>query len=109
MIKLKVIDIIGTDNAITHKFGLMVFKVIKDCIDKGYKVILSFEDLKGLTTAFLNCSIGNIYQTYPETEKVFEYTHVKSDWESKIKEAIHLARNAEERIYLEELIMSLFD
>jgi hypothetical protein len=54
-------EIIQSDLAVTSIKGEMVFKIIKDNIEKDEVSVLNFEGIKTLTTAFLNVAIGQLY------------------------------------------------
>lgn len=112
MKELRIIDIIGSPNAILHKFGMAVFTEVKQYLDKGETVQLSFEGLKGLTTAFCHASIGNIYEAFgQQTPNIFQYTGINGHkiWEDKIREAIEFAQNPPKREFQQQLINELFD
>jgi hypothetical protein len=48
--------------------GNKVHDAIKNEIDKGSRVTLSFSGVTRMTTAFLNAAIGQLYGEYPETK-----------------------------------------
>ncbi|RHE73761.1 hypothetical protein DW718_00615 [Weissella cibaria] len=60
-ITVKVADVINSEVAVTNSDALVLFDEIKSNIDKQTVSVLDFSNIKTLTTAFLNLSIGNLY------------------------------------------------
>jgi hypothetical protein len=95
MEELKIIDIINSQNAILHDFGIKVYDRIKHYLQKKQKVLLSFEGLKNVTSGFCNASIGKLYLQFPEAEELIQFKGLEnhSIWQEKVNSAINLAKN----------------
>jgi len=94
---LRVIDIIGTQNAILHKFGLQVFEALKPYTSSNQPIILSFEGLKNVTSGFCNASIGKAYLEFDNTDQLLTIVGSENNpiWQEKIQDAISLATTPE--------------
>lgn len=111
MKKILIKDIIGTSNAIIQKFGLEVFREIKDLIGAETQVLLSFEGLTNVTSGFCHASIGNIYQAFPDKADKFLFIDGIDKnliWQEKVKDAITLATNPIKSKELDSAISELF-
>jgi hypothetical protein len=62
--KLKIFQVVGSEIAVSSEDGDTVFEKINHAIEHDKGVILDFENLKILTTAFLNSAIGQLYSKY---------------------------------------------
>jgi hypothetical protein len=60
-INIEIANIIGDVYAIEAAEGQKVFSMVKKAFEENRKVILSFLNIKILTTAFLNTAIGELY------------------------------------------------
>ena len=60
-VNIEIANIIGDVYAIEATEGQKVFAIIKKAFDENRKVVLSFLNIKILTTAFLNTAIGELY------------------------------------------------
>lgn len=110
MKKLRIIDIIGTPNAILHKFGIQVFESISPFLQSNQEVTLSFEGLKNVTSGFCNASIGKAYLDFSDTGKLLAIEGVGNYpiWQEKINDAIILALDPEKIILQDKAISELF-
>lgn len=61
---LKVNDIIDSNIAVSSKKGELLLEKIKEALVKEDKVVVDFEGISDLTTAFLNVAIGHLYTSY---------------------------------------------
>ncbi|MCR3760330.1 STAS-like domain-containing protein [Clostridium felsineum] len=61
-------DIINSDSAETPEVGDKVYKIlitkIDECINKDTKLIISFDKIKNITSAFLNNALGRLFFKY---------------------------------------------
>lgn len=94
---LKIIEIINTPNAILNSFGLKVYEIASQSISNNQPIVLSFQGLKNITSAFCNASIGKIYLTFPNASNLlsFEGLEQNSMWSEKVQDSIDLALNPE--------------
>jgi len=58
---LSIKDIINNNLAVSTEDGDIVYNEINSFLQKGEKVILDFNDIFVITTAFLNVAIGKLY------------------------------------------------
>jgi len=65
-INIEVANIIGDVYAIEAAEGQKVFSMIKKAFEENKQVMLSFLNIKILTTAFLNTAIGELYRDFTE-------------------------------------------
>lgn len=73
--KIMVFEIIGSNIAVTSEDAKKLFSVIKNNIDNDTVSILDFENITTLTTAFLNESIGTLYNV-AEPEKLSQLVKI---------------------------------
>lgn len=110
--KIKIIDIINTPNAILQKFGWEVFEEVAQSLRDGKAVELSFENIENLTSSFCHASIGKLYAEFgAELDKKLNLTYLKEDnyWSDRVHEAKSLALNPEEQAIMNDLIADLFE
>ena len=93
MIEIKIIDIIGTPNAILHNFGLKIYEVLKPYFTQNIPVTLSFDSLRNVTSGFCNASIGKIYSEYKNASSLLFIVGAEKNpiWKEKIQDSINLA------------------
>lgn len=65
-IKIDVINVIGDNFGVEAEDGQKIFERIKSAFDDNKKVILSFQNIEVITTAFLNTAVGQLYKHYLE-------------------------------------------
>jgi hypothetical protein len=70
--KINIYEQVGGENAVSVDDGEKVFKLIKKAIDENLKIILDFNNIKLLSTLFLNAAVGQLYGNYDEI-KVKEF------------------------------------
>ncbi|HUX54049.1 MAG TPA: STAS-like domain-containing protein [Williamwhitmania sp.] len=92
---MKIVDIIGSKNAVTHAFGVKVFDAISKHFANGEKVFLSFQGVKNVTSGFANGSIGKIYSEFKEASELLTIGGLegKTVWIEKIENAKQLGSN----------------
>lgn len=61
-------DIIGTSIAISATKGEVLYKALNAVMQTNEKVVLDFEGITDLTTAFLNVGIGHLYNNFSNIE-----------------------------------------
>ncbi|WP_312338569.1 STAS-like domain-containing protein [Sphingobacterium sp.] len=61
---LKVVDVIGSQVALSPEPGYKLYKEIRDKIRQRENVVLDFIEVKILSTAFLNSAIGRLYSDF---------------------------------------------
>ena len=97
MTTLKIIDIIGSKNAVTHSFGLKVFEVVSQYLAKNEKVCLSFLEVKNITSGFCNASVGKLYLEFPKNAStLLTFSGISKEiWKEKIDSSINLASSSQ--------------
>ena len=60
-INIEVASVIGDEYAVEASEGQKVFSMIQKAFEENRKVVLSFLNIKILTTAFLNAAIGELH------------------------------------------------
>lgn len=63
---IKVRNVIGDSYGIEAKDGKEIFSLIVKAFKEKNKVVLSFEGMEILMTAFLNVAVGQLYRDYSE-------------------------------------------
>ncbi|MDD3877957.1 MAG: STAS-like domain-containing protein [Bacteroidales bacterium] len=61
---IRIFDEVGGDSAISVDDGNNVFIKIDNAISQGLSVILDFQNINLIITAFLNAAIGQLYSKY---------------------------------------------
>jgi len=61
-------DIIESEIAISPRTGDILYHYLDTAISKGEKIVLDFEGIEMMTTAFLNVAIGQLYHKYKPEE-----------------------------------------
>ena len=61
---LNVKDYTALDIALTSGEGEIIHRLILDAFRKGFNVIVDFEGIRAINTAFLNTAIGKLYSKY---------------------------------------------
>ncbi|TKC00167.1 STAS-like domain-containing protein [Pedobacter cryophilus] len=111
-VRINIVDIIGTSNAIIQKFGNQIFEVASSYLNAGSSIVLDFHSISNLTSGFCNASIGQLYTKYPSIASaniVIENIDQSSVWYEKIQDSIVLAQNPEKAVIIDNAILALFD
>jgi hypothetical protein len=110
MKEIKILDVIGTPNAILHNFGLKVYDASRPFIFRNIPVIISFEGLKNVTSGFCNASIGKIYLEFHNASSLLIIKGAENNriWQEKIQDAINLATNPDKVKHFDEAVSDLF-
>jgi Icc-related predicted phosphoesterase len=65
-ITINVFNIVGNSLCVEADDGQKVFTAAKKVLSEGKKIVLSFQNVKMITTAFLNTAVGQLYRDFPE-------------------------------------------
>jgi Icc-related predicted phosphoesterase len=65
---INVFNIVGNSLCVESDDGEKVFIQVSAALKAGKKVILSFQNVEMLTSAFLNTAIGQLYRDFSESE-----------------------------------------
>lgn len=63
---INVVKVVGDSICVTDEDGGKVYDVIKDALSDEKKIIISFDGVTDLTSAFLNNAIGQLYGNFNE-------------------------------------------
>lgn len=66
--KLIVSEIVDGDSAVWTHAGTLVYKQLEEALSKKETVVLDFNGVEMMTTAFLNAAIGQLYSKYSSDE-----------------------------------------
>jgi hypothetical protein len=84
-------QIIGSQNAITHNFGLKVYEFVLPLLSTGNFVELSFSGIKNVSSGFCNASIGKLFSDISNAKSLLSFSDISNPlWYEKIEEAIKL-------------------
>lgn len=90
-VELRVVDF-GSEKAVASEDGMGLYAVIRDELRSGHSVLLDFDGVYTLTSAFLNAAIGQLLATYTPDELRAKVL-IKSD----DQDALRLIRRVVER------------
>ncbi len=62
--KLKIFEIVGSATAVSTDAGQQIFKLLDKAFQNNITAILDFQEIKLMTSAFLNAAIGQLYSKY---------------------------------------------
>ncbi|MBI3218558.1 MAG: STAS-like domain-containing protein [Bacteroidetes bacterium] len=107
---INVSDAIGTSNAILHSFGMTVYDTAKPLVQENKPVIIDFNGIRNLTSAFLHASIGNLMTVNPNSIHLITVNGLANpEWNDKLQDAIKLALNPEKRDAIASELNELFN
>jgi len=80
-ITIEVFDEVGGSAAISVDDGNTIFKKIDHAINHNVHIVLSFQNIELIITAFLNAAIGQLYSKYTSEDltEYLEITNVKPE------------------------------
>lgn len=92
--KLIVKEIISVDTAVSTDNGNAVYQNIIEALNEGNEVILDFNGISMMTTAFLNAAIGQLYSSYTSEQlnKVLKLVNVADDDKILFKKVVDRAK-----------------
>ena len=61
---ISIFDVVGSKAAVSSEDGERLFEKICAFLEKGFEVVLDFENIDTLITTFLNAAIGQLYSKY---------------------------------------------
>jgi hypothetical protein len=110
-ITVRVIDLINGPRAVDAADGELVFKEIFPVIKAGQNVILSFEGITMVITAFLNAAIGKLFGEISEEKfnELLEIRDLREAFQPALEKSLEWSkayfknREGMERAILEEL------
>lgn len=107
---IHVAEAIGTPNAILHSFGMTVFDSAKPIVLDNKPVIIDFNGVRNLTSAFLHASIGNLMTVNSNSARLITFNGLDNpQWNEKLQDAINLALNPEKKDAIASELDELFN
>ena len=98
---VKVVDIINSKSAVSPRAGIKAYDFIADRLSQNRQLVVSFDGVEDLTSAFCNSFIGKLYMNFdPEVlNSSIQFSGVEQDhvWHKKIQNAILLGTNENAR------------
>jgi len=93
-ITINVVNIIGDVYGIEASDGEKVFELIIKAFKENKKVTLSFQNIKILTTAFLNAAVGQLYRDFDEEfiKQHLQVSEISESGEVALKRVIETAK-----------------
>lgn len=93
-ITINVYGITGHEHCVDVEDGKKLFQRIKQSIDLGAKVELSFLNIQILTASFLNYAIGQLYghYDYAKIKEVMSVTNISNDHKYILKKVTDNAK-----------------
>lgn len=90
---VRVFDIVGGSLCVSAEDGQRVHDKIVPLLREGQKVVLSFEQVETLISAFLNAAVGQLYGEFPE-ERIRELVSVRDMDEEDVAVLKRVVENA---------------
>jgi len=90
---VRVFDIVGGPLCVSAEDGQRVHDKIAPLLRDGQKVVLSFEQVETLISAFLNGAVGQLYGEFPE-ERIRELLSVRDLDEDDVEILKRVVENA---------------
>ena len=93
-ITLNLVNIIGDIYGVESEDGQKVFEMIKKTFDDHKKVVVSFQNIEILTTAFLNTAIGQLYKDYDEVfiKENLSVSNISNSGKVALKRVVNTAK-----------------
>lgn len=94
-LKIKITDYISLNKGITPDEAEPIYNMEMDAFSDGQRVILDFDGVEMLTTAFLNVVIGNLYKDYnsEELKTMLRFEHLDEATAIRIKKVTTNAKS----------------
>ncbi len=65
-IKINIFNIVGYSDCTLPEDGDKIYNIIEKALNEGKKVLISFQNIERVTSAFLNNAIGKLYGKFDE-------------------------------------------
>jgi len=65
-ITIRVYNIVGDGICVEAEDGQKIYEQLKKALETGHRVILSFQNVEMVTSAFLNTAVGQLYRDFDE-------------------------------------------
>jgi Icc-related predicted phosphoesterase len=94
-LRIDIFNIVGQKDCTLPEDGDKVFNSLKRALEENKKIVISFQNVEKLTTAFLNNAIGKLYKDFEE-DKIKQSLSVENITESgkvRLKRVVTNAKN----------------
>lgn len=94
-LRIDIFNIVGQKDCTLPEDGDKVFNSLKRALEENKKIVISFQNVEKLTTAFLNNAIGKLYKDFGE-DKIKQNLSVENITESgkvRLKRVVTNAKN----------------
>lgn len=94
-LRIDIFNIVGQKDCTLPEDGDKVFNSLKRALEENKKIVISFQNVEKLTTAFLNNAIGKLYKDFDE-EKIKQSLSLENMTESakvRLKRVVINAKN----------------
>ena len=94
-LRIDIFNIVGQKDCTLPEDGDKVFNSLKRALIENKKIVISFQNVEKLTTAFLNNAIGKLYKDFEE-DKIKQSLSVENITESgkvRLKRVVTNAKN----------------
>lgn len=112
IMQVKVIEVIGSNIAVSASKGELLLKELSGAIKNSTNVELDFKGITDLTTAFLNVAIGHLYKNFSSNQlnEKLRITNLDSLDMYLVKQVIdRVKKNEKEEDELKQLIREVMD
>lgn len=100
--EIKILDIIGTPNAVLRSTAQDFYIEIESSSNKN--IILNFEGIENLSSGFCNASIGKIVMKYPEIKNNISIINLNDEiLKRKVDSAINFEANSSINTQIDDL------
>ena len=94
-LRIDIFNIVGQKDCTLPEDGDKVFNSLKRALEENKKIVISFQNVEKLTTAFLNNAIGKLYKDFDE-EKIKQSLSLENITQSakvRLKRVVTNAKN----------------
>lgn len=93
-VTINIYSIVGDALCVSAEDGEKVFERIEEAIKQGKKVVLNFQNVEMLTSAFLNTAVGKMYGAFDEQEikNALSVTSMKPEDMALLKRVTDMAK-----------------
>ena len=93
-ITIAVFEVVGSPLCVASSDGQKVYKRLATALTEKYNVVLSFNNVTALTTAFLNTAVGQLYGKFSEKKirDLLEVSNMENEDLMLLKQIVDTAK-----------------
>jgi hypothetical protein len=93
-LKVSIFEIVGSPICVASNDGQKIYDRLALAFKEGHRIILSFQNVTMLTSAFLNAAIGQLYGSFSEEQirSLLEVQEMQSDDLALLKLVVETAK-----------------